>query len=73
MGCTMNEYLVYFKTGLEEGFEKLVYSKSLLGAKQRATRDLNKFDSKITAIEIKNRGQYIAHRFSESKKWSSFI
>ncbi|WP_061270593.1 hypothetical protein [Leptospira interrogans] len=66
----MNEYLVYFKTGLEEGFEKLVYSKSLLGAKQRATRDLKKFDSKI---EIKHRGQYIAHRFSESKKWSSFI
>ncbi|WP_201028178.1 hypothetical protein [Leptospira interrogans] len=46
----MNEYLVYFKTGLEEGFEKLVYSKSLLGAKQRATRDLKKFDSKITAL-----------------------
>ncbi|UML79927.1 hypothetical protein [Leptospira kirschneri] len=69
----MNEYLVYFKTGLEEGFEKLVYSKSLLGAKQRATRDLKKFDSKITAIEIGHRGIYVAHRFVESKKWSSFL
>ncbi|TQE71268.1 hypothetical protein [Leptospira noguchii] len=69
----MKEYLVYFKTGLEEGFERLIFSKSLLGAKQRATRVLRKSDSKITAIEIKHGNIYVAHRFAESKKWSSFV
>ncbi|WP_061247784.1 hypothetical protein [Leptospira noguchii] len=68
----MKEYLVYFKTELEEGFEKVIFSKSLLGAKQRATRVLKKSDSKITAIEIKHGNIYVAHRFVESRKWSSF-
>ncbi|UOG28981.1 hypothetical protein [Leptospira noguchii] len=69
----MKEYLVYFKTELEEGFERLIFSKSLLRAKQRAARALRKYDSKITAIEIKHGNIYVAHKFVGSKKWSSFV
>nr|WP_235592111.1 hypothetical protein [Leptospira noguchii] len=51
-----------------------VVSKSLLGAKQKASRIFKKTNSlEITAIEIfdmlKN---CVAHKFIESKKWSSF-
>ncbi|WP_032921927.1 hypothetical protein [Leptospira santarosai] len=71
----MKEYFVYFRDS--EGFAKtsrIICSKSLLGAKQKASRIFKKTNSlEITAIEIfdmlKN---CVAHKFIGSKKWSSF-
>lgn len=52
---------------------KTVFSKSLLGTKQRASREFKQSDLEVTAIEIKYEDKYVAHRFTNSRKWSSFL
>ncbi|WP_083867770.1 hypothetical protein [Leptospira sp. P2653] len=73
----MNEYFIYFRES--SGFARVfrIRSKSLLGAKQRASRIFNQLSGLlIRAIEIKDVATaepfWVAHRFIGSKKWSSF-
>ncbi|MDI7219460.1 hypothetical protein QMN07_18400 [Leptospira santarosai] len=75
----MTEYFIYFRD--RSGFAILseIRSKSLLGAKQKASRifktnQLSKLS--ISTIEIEDRNStgpfWVAHKFIGSKKWSSF-
>ncbi|MCL8265527.1 hypothetical protein M9Y82_02440 [Leptospira weilii] len=72
----MNEYFIYFRE--LSGFARVfrIRSKSLLGAKQRASRIFNQLSGLlIRAIEIRDAATdplWVAHRFIGSKKWSSF-
>ncbi|MDI7198022.1 hypothetical protein [Leptospira santarosai] len=75
----MTEYFIYFRE--RSGFAKVfrIRSRSLLGAKQRASRIFNteKLSALlISAIEIEHACStdpfWIAHKFIGSKKWSSF-
>ncbi|WP_032853994.1 hypothetical protein [Leptospira borgpetersenii] len=76
----MTEYFIYFKetpTGFAQFFR--TRSRSLLGAKQRATRILNsnQLSGVISVIEIQEADStdpfWVAHKFIGSKKWSSFV
>ncbi|EMF80061.1 hypothetical protein LEP1GSC188_4843 [Leptospira weilii serovar Topaz str. LT2116] len=73
----MNEYFIYFRE--PSGFARVfrIRSKSLLGAKQRASRIFSQLSGLlIRAIEIQGAATadpfWVAHRFIGSKKWSSF-
>ncbi|AVV52189.1 hypothetical protein [Leptospira santarosai] len=75
----MTEYFIYFRE--RTGFAKVfrIQSRSLLGAKQRASRIFNteKLSALlISAIEIEHAYStdpfWVAHKFIGSKKWSSF-
>ncbi|MDI7209079.1 hypothetical protein [Leptospira santarosai] len=76
----MTEYFIYFRE--RSGFAQRVFrirSKSLLGAKQKASRIFNiekLSELLIFAIEIEHACStgpfWIAHKFIGSKKWSSF-
>ncbi|WP_061223142.1 hypothetical protein [Leptospira weilii] len=74
----MNEYFIYFRES--RGFARVfrIRSKSLLGAKQRASRIFKQLSGLlVSAIEIQDADStapfWIAHRFVDSKKWSSFL
>ncbi len=79
MEC-MIEYLIYFRTD-PSGFAQFfrTRSRSLLGAKQRATRiyNSNQLIGAISVIEIQRADStdpfWVAHKFIGSKKWSSFV
>ncbi|WP_039942183.1 hypothetical protein [Leptospira alexanderi] len=74
----MNEYFIHFieLSGFVRAFR--IQSRSLLGAKQRASRIFNQLSGLlIREIEIKDANSTnsfcMAHRFIGSKKWSSFL
>ncbi|WP_061205334.1 hypothetical protein [Leptospira santarosai] len=75
----MTEYFIYFREC--SGFARVfrIRSKSLLGAKQKASRIFNTekiSELLISAIEIQDGFStnpfWVAHKFIGSKKWSSF-
>ncbi|WP_000141608.1 hypothetical protein [Leptospira interrogans] len=72
----MTEYYIYF-TQLNGGSRiETITSRSLLGAKQKASRIFNShkpLEFLISAISIQDGSSWVAHRFIGSKKWSSFI
>ncbi|WP_016761375.1 hypothetical protein [Leptospira weilii] len=74
----MNEYFIYFRE--PNGFAQVfrIRSKSLLGAKQRASRIFSQRSGPLVSwIEIQDADStdpfWVAHRFIGSKKWSSFL
>ncbi|AJR16560.1 hypothetical protein LIL_30021 (plasmid) [Leptospira interrogans serovar Linhai str. 56609] len=74
----MTEYYIYF-TQLNGGSRiETITSRSLLGAKQKASRifNSNQLTGPVLAIEIQEADStdpfWVAHRFIRSKKWSSF-
>ncbi|UML82680.1 hypothetical protein FH587_00990 [Leptospira interrogans] len=71
----MTEYYIYF-TQLNGGSRiETITSRSLLGTKQKASRIFNshkQLEFLISAISIQDGSSWLAHRFVESKKWSSF-
>ncbi|KXZ27305.1 MULTISPECIES: hypothetical protein [Leptospira] len=71
----MKEYCIYF-TQLNGGsLTYSVTSRSLLGAKQKASRIFNSYkplEFLTSAISIQDGSSWVAHKFIGSKKWSSF-
>lgn len=72
-------YFVYFRE--QNGYEWVfgITSRTLLGAKQYATKllksDMSKFSIETIKIEDRNLTVpfWIAHKFVGSKKWSSLV